>query len=180
MFSKIADKLLEHVMNDTHDKLTENFIRISNLIIQLFLGILIIIYSFQSFIIWGNQVEILTNHLYLKYIEKYLNMANDFAVIGSKIFSGLFPFGIVLLIVSYFVWLVFANVAKKINIGTFFIGEFLIILSIGCIFWSFAFYILLTVEVQFKKYFILVLPLTILLLFLLNTVTKKINAIGRK
>lgn len=96
-------------------------------------------------------------------------------LLRSKIFSGLFPFGIV----SYFVWLVFANVAKKINIGTFFIGEFLIILSIGCIFWSFAFYILLTVEVQFKKYFILVLPLTILLLFLLNTVTKKISAIGR-
>lgn len=179
MISKIVDKLLEHVINDNHDKLTETIIRISNLIIQLFIGILIIIYSFQSFIIWSNQVNILTNELYLKYVEKYLNMANNFALIGSEIFSGLFLFGIVLLIVSYFVWLVFANIAKKIKLGTFFIGDFLIILSIGCTFWSFVFYILLAVEVQFKKYFILALPLTILFLFLLNMVTKKINAIGR-
>ncbi|PHD05733.1 hypothetical protein COF54_16895 [Bacillus toyonensis] len=179
MISKIIDKLLEHVINDTHDKLTETIIRISNLIIQLFIGVLVIFYSFQSFVIWSNQVDILTNELYLKYVEKYLNMANSFAFIGSKVFSGLLLFGIVLFIVSYFIWLIFANIAKKIKIGTFFIGEFLIILSIGCTFWSFVFYILLTVEVQFKKYFILALPLTILFLFLLNMVTKKINAIGR-
>ncbi|KZD40804.1 hypothetical protein B4083_1870 [Bacillus cereus] len=179
MFSKILDKILEHVINDTHDKLTETIIRISNLIIQLFIGILIIVYSFQSFILWSNQVDILTNELYLKYIEKYLDMANNFALIGSKIFSGLFLFGIVLFMVSYFVWLVFVNIAKKINIGTFFIGDFLIRLSIGCTFWSFVFSILLTVEVQYKKYFVLALPLTILLLFLLNMITKKVNDIGR-
>jgi len=179
MFSNVINKLVEVAINDTHDKLTQITLKILNTFIQLFLGVLIIIYSFQSFLLWSDEKSILTNKIYIKYVEKYINIANDFAIIGYKIFNGLLLFGIILLLVSYFIWLVFETVGKAINTESFFIGDFLIVLSVGLVFWSFVFYILLTVEVQYKKYFIVALPMVILFMVFLNVITKKINAMGR-
>lgn len=169
----MLDKLFDIILNETHDKLTDFILRITNTVIQLFLGLLIIIYSFQSYIIWAGEKVILNNTLYLKYLEKYVDMANDFATIGVELCLSLFPFAVVLFIISYIVWLAFEALGKRFKVESFFIGNLLVFISVGLGFWSVIFWVALWAAAYHPKYYILALPIQIVVYHLLIKGLKK-------
>ncbi|MFE7822289.1 hypothetical protein ACFU1R_29565 [Priestia megaterium] len=176
----MLDKLFDIIINETHDKLTDFILRITNTLIQLFLGLLIIVYSFQSYIKWAKEDVILNNTLYLKYVEKYINMANDFATIGVKIAFSLFPFAVILFFVSYIVWLVFEFLRKKFKVELFFVGNLLVFISIALAFWSVVFWIVLSAAAYYPKYYILALPLEIFVYSMIIKWLKKFDHFLKK
>lgn len=180
MFLGIIDKIFDTAVNDTHDKLTDFLLKLANTLLQLSVGILIIVYCFQSFILWSAKPEILENKFYIKYVREYIRMANEFAVIGDKIFLALIAFGFILFIISYFVWLAFEILGKKLNIKSFFVGNLLVALSIGLIFWSFVFYLILATAAGSPKHFIMNITINILFLILVSKIPKMTSRIGRK
>jgi len=159
----MIDKILGIVTNDTPDKLANFIIGLINAAIQLSLSLLIIIYSLQSFLIVFEIKEILKNELYIKFIKKYIGIANDIAIIGHEICGPLAFFGFLLLVfISIFIKLATDFLKETFNVQSFFIGDFLIDISIGLIFWSLVCLGVFWIAEDYPQYFILLLPLVIL------------------
>ncbi|WP_427125161.1 hypothetical protein ACQCPP_31765 (plasmid) [Priestia megaterium] len=176
----MIDKLIEIVTNENHDKLTDFILRIANTVIQLFLGVLIIIYSFESFVFLFGEKEIQKNKLYIEYVKEYIDMANKFATSGTKIFESLIAFGAAFLMFSYIIWLTFDVIGRKIKVESFFIGDLLVFVSLGFTFWSAIFWFVLYIAANYLKYYLFALPVGILSTYWLFRVLSKINKIGKK
>ncbi len=153
------DKFIDIIANDNHDKLTEYILRISNTAIQLLLGVLIIIYSFQSFVFLFDAKEILKNEIYIKYVKEYIEMANTFASSGNKVFLSLMGFGFVLILFSYVIWLAFHVIGEFLKLKSFFLGDLLVFISLGFTFWSSIYWFVLLIATHYLKYYLFALPI---------------------
>ncbi|MDI3089999.1 hypothetical protein QJ133_02255 [Priestia megaterium] len=171
----MLDKFIDIITNDNHDKLTDYILRIANTAIQLLLGVLIIIYSFQSFVFLFDAKEILKNELYIKYVKEYIEMANKFALEGTKVFESLAAFGFVLFWISFIIWLTFEVIGKRFKIESFFLGSLLIFTSLGFAFWSAIFWFVLSIASHYLKYYLFALPIGILGVYALFKGLKKLN-----
>jgi hypothetical protein len=155
------DKIFEMITTQTPDKLASFIAGLMNAVIQLSLSVLIMIYSFQSFLITFEIKEILRNELYIKYIKEYIEIANDIATIGHKICWPLAFFGFLLFCTSIVIRLATEFLKEKFNAQSFFIGDFLMDISIGLTFWSLVCLGVFWIADDLLKYYIILFPLII-------------------
>ncbi|MEH7521279.1 hypothetical protein [Priestia megaterium] len=174
MFTTLWEKIFEMAGGDNYEKLINFLARIANMTVDILMSILIIAYSFQSVMMLSSEKILIENEFYLTHIEKYINMANKFALIGPPIFNTLMAFGGCLLVVSCCVWKILNLIGKGFNLP-FFSGVFLIIISLFLILWSMLLWCLLWVASLSQKYFIFNLSGSILLTLLVCLMVKKLK-----